>query len=288
MARIEGQRRQHRKDVRVEVLLQPLDPSPACSRPARRSGCPRPPAAAAANATSTPTAGPSARARAAGSRPAPARCSSPSIETSSMSARNFFRMVATRTMKNSSRFEAVIDEELHALEQRMERVLRLRQHALVELEPAQLAIDIERGRARDRPGRAPTSRRPAAGCGRHFDRFGARARGRSASDAALPATTGNRPELTCGGSGEQSCGVDQHSKGGRARCPALAGQQSRIAVGPERHGEHDRRRRQVRAPSRPIAAHTNAVACASTAVQDARSVSSPFERRAPPRTTSTA
>ena len=71
---------------------------------------------------------------------------SPSNDTSSMSARYFFRMVATRTMKNSSRFDAGDGEELHALEQRVKRVLRLREHALVELEPAQLTVDEECGR----------------------------------------------------------------------------------------------------------------------------------------------
>jgi hypothetical protein len=35
-------------------------------------------------------------------------------------------------------------QELHPLEQRMALVLRLREHALVELEPAQLPVDVER------------------------------------------------------------------------------------------------------------------------------------------------
>ena len=35
-------------------------------------------------------------------------------------------------------------QELHALEQRMGRVARLREHTFVELEPAQLAVDVER------------------------------------------------------------------------------------------------------------------------------------------------
>ena len=47
-------------------------------------------------------------------------------------------------MKNSSRFVAGDAEELHALEQRMRRVARLREHTLVELEPAQLAVDVQR------------------------------------------------------------------------------------------------------------------------------------------------
>jgi hypothetical protein len=36
-------------------------------------------------------------------------------------------------------------EELHALEQRVRGIERLRENALVEFEPAQLAIDVERG-----------------------------------------------------------------------------------------------------------------------------------------------
>ena len=54
----------------------------------------------------------SARARGCGSPRAAARCVSPSIETSSMPARNFFRIVATRTMKNSSRLVPVIARNL--------------------------------------------------------------------------------------------------------------------------------------------------------------------------------
>ena len=48
-------------------------------------------------------------------------------------------------MKNSSRLVPVIAEELDALEQRMRASLRLGEHALVELQPAQLAVDVERG-----------------------------------------------------------------------------------------------------------------------------------------------
>ena len=47
-------------------------------------------------------------------------------------------------MKNSSRLVAGDGEELDALEQRMRGVARLREHALVELEPAQLAVDVQR------------------------------------------------------------------------------------------------------------------------------------------------
>ena len=68
----------------------------------------------------------------------------PSGATSSIPSRSFFSVVATRIMKNSSRFVPTIDEELHALEQRMRRVARLGEDALVELEPAELAVDVQR------------------------------------------------------------------------------------------------------------------------------------------------
>ena len=68
----------------------------------------------------------------------------PSGATSSIPSRSFFSVVATRIMKNSSRFVPTIDEELHALEQRMRGIVRLGEHALVELEPAQLAVDVQR------------------------------------------------------------------------------------------------------------------------------------------------
>ena len=50
-------------------------------------------------------------------------------------------------MKNSSRFEHDDGEKLHALEQRMIVLDRLVEHALVELQPAQLAVDVEVGTA---------------------------------------------------------------------------------------------------------------------------------------------
>ena len=48
-------------------------------------------------------------------------------------------------MKNSSRFEAHDGGELEALEQRRARVLRFFEHALVEREPRQLAVDEQAG-----------------------------------------------------------------------------------------------------------------------------------------------
>ena len=61
-----------------------------------------------------------------------------------MPARNFFRMVATRTMKNSSRLVPVMARNLTRSSSGCDAILRLREHALVERQPAQLSIDIER------------------------------------------------------------------------------------------------------------------------------------------------
>ena len=64
-------------------------------------------------------------------------------------------------------------EELHALEQRMGRVAGLFEHTLVEREPAQLAIDVERGffRSADRPHASEQHEEVAAfaGCRRGED-----------------------------------------------------------------------------------------------------------------------
>ena len=64
----------------------------------------------------------------------------PSSDASSTPARCFLSSVATRTMKNSSRLDADDGEKLDALEQRMRSSMRLIEHPLVELEPAELAI----------------------------------------------------------------------------------------------------------------------------------------------------
>ena len=53
---------------------------------------------------------------------------------------------ATRTMKNSSRFDGGDGRELDALEQRRRRIGRFLEHALVEGEPRQLAVDEQRAR----------------------------------------------------------------------------------------------------------------------------------------------
>ena len=65
---------------------------------------------------------------------------------------------ATRTMKNSSRLRRVDRAELHALEQRDARVLGELQHAVVEVEPGELAVEVQR-RARSRSTAALRRRR---------------------------------------------------------------------------------------------------------------------------------
>ena len=67
-------------------------------------------------------------------------------------------------------------EELHALEQRVIGVLRLGEHPLVEFEPTELSIYIERGRTRGRRCPLTTNRRRARAVD-GFRRF-VRARGR--------------------------------------------------------------------------------------------------------------
>ena len=157
---IEGQRRQDREDLRLEVLRQPrvdrrrvvgrleeVDALGGQQRPQRL-------------ATSRPPARPSAPARAAGSSPSCCSVVSPSNEVSSMPARNFFRMRGDAHHEELVEVGAGDRQELDALEQRMRRVLRLGEHALVELEPAQLAIDVQRRWRSGRRSRAATSRWP--------------------------------------------------------------------------------------------------------------------------------
>ena len=106
-----------------------------------------------------------------------------------MPSRSFFCVVATRIMKNSSRLVPTIDEELHALEQRMRRVGRLREHALIELEPAQLAVDVQRrvlevGRDRSRVAAARGGMTRSAGLARCVDVASLSVRRRSATAAS--------------------------------------------------------------------------------------------------------
>ena len=70
---------------------------------------------------------------------------SPSGDTRSPLARSCFCSAATRIMKNSSRFVPTIARNLTRSSSGWLVVARLRQHALVEGEPAQLAVEVEIG-----------------------------------------------------------------------------------------------------------------------------------------------
>ena len=76
----------------------------------------------------------------------------PSCRGVSMPASTWSCRPATRTMKNSSRLDAKIAENFSALEQRHAVVLGELEDALVEVEPGQLAVEVELG---VRAGRRP-------------------------------------------------------------------------------------------------------------------------------------
>ena len=84
-----------------------------------------------------------------GVRPLPDRrsCSvgvSPAISRDSSPAAAASSSAATRTMKNSSRFEAAIATNLTPLEQRRDGIRRFLQDPFVEGEPRQLAVEEQR------------------------------------------------------------------------------------------------------------------------------------------------
>ena len=85
-----------------------------------------------------------------------------------------------RFMKNSSRFEPTMREELDALEQRGALVLGLVQHAPAEVEPGELAVEVELGRARSVIG----GRVGDAGLGRRADGGAPSALGASSARSA--------------------------------------------------------------------------------------------------------
>ena len=68
----------------------------------------------------------------------------PSAVRSTMPAATCCLSPATRTWKNSSRLLLKMREELEPLEQRRPGVERLVQHPAVELEPGELAVEVER------------------------------------------------------------------------------------------------------------------------------------------------
>ena len=68
----------------------------------------------------------------------------PSGPRASMRASSWSWTPATRTMKNSSRLVVKIARNFSALHQRQRLVLGELQHAIVEVEPRQLAVDVDR------------------------------------------------------------------------------------------------------------------------------------------------
>ena len=161
MRRIDRERRQHREDLVEEMVLEPGRGRPCCSVVARR------PARCSARRSSLAQLAP-ARLLVAGQRSTPprrcARAARSGVRPSglfvAMPARTWPLRPATRTMKNSSRLLARDRQEAQPLEQRMVGVLGLLQHAAIELQPGQLAIDeavgnVGDGEARLRPCGGP-------------------------------------------------------------------------------------------------------------------------------------
>ncbi len=72
----------------------------------------------------------------------------PSALRVTMPSRTWPARPATRTMKNSSRLSAEIDRKRTPLQQGVARVLRFLQHAAVELQPGEFAVDEAIGIAR--------------------------------------------------------------------------------------------------------------------------------------------
>ena len=98
----------------------------------------------------------------------------------------------TRTWKNSSRLLAKKNEELHPLEERVADVARLVEHACVELEPRQLAVEdreplVPRGPSATAAGSARTGCGSNGGHGPRSDRTGP---GRGRDDTCDPIPVG--------------------------------------------------------------------------------------------------
>ena len=145
MARVERERRQHGRDVALEVLApaMPLD-RPACTRPAR--GMWMPSSASAGRRCSRQQAAcvvHHRRRRAARTGAAAARCSGRRADVLDAGA---ILLQQRRDAHHEELVEVGADdgEELDALEQGMVAVQRLVEDPLIELEPAQLAIDVQR------------------------------------------------------------------------------------------------------------------------------------------------
>ena len=144
-ARADRQRRQHREDVLAEVALDLARRGAATPR-RRRSGCP---ARASAGLTTSVNCAGVARGRARG-------------PCSAISSQHLGRGQAVGAARVDPRLDLVVHagdadheelvevrgedrEELQPLDQRQRLVLGQLEHAVVEVEPGQLAVDVERG-----------------------------------------------------------------------------------------------------------------------------------------------
>ena len=140
MRRIDRQRRQHRKDVAEEIVLQPgafrlrqiRRRRPARCRPRRAPRAVRASAPAGRWRAATPPRRCARAARPASARPGSGR---------RCPARTWPFRPATRTMKNSSRLLAEIDRKRTRSSSGWLRVGGLLQHPAVEMQPGQLPVD---------------------------------------------------------------------------------------------------------------------------------------------------
>ena len=169
MRRVDRERRQHREDRIEEIALEPAAARPRSARPARRSRCRHRPARRAASSSWRAAAAPvrrpwrrSARSCSAGD--------SPSSLTVAISSRAWPGEAGDAHHDELVEVLARDRQEAQPLEQRMVGVLRFLQHAPVELQPGNLAVDEAR-RARGklrvqadgRLARPPSARRDLAG-----------------------------------------------------------------------------------------------------------------------------
>ena len=112
VARIDGERRHHREERTAEVLVQDLGLLGRRPPSDGRSGCPRRPGAAGCPPGSTGAAPGRARARARRRPPASGTARARRRRRSGRPTQIRCLRSATRTMKNSSRFELKIDRNL--------------------------------------------------------------------------------------------------------------------------------------------------------------------------------
>ena len=141
MRRVNRQRRQHRADLRAIILLEPVQVGRRPAPQAPGTGCRCAPAPAAVLRASRRIAAPPSGARAGRSRGTSRVAVSPSIAALDHVAFDLLLEPGDAHLEELIEVRADDAEELHPLQQRVLRIQRLVQHALVELQPAQFAID---------------------------------------------------------------------------------------------------------------------------------------------------